>query len=426
MKFIELTEEEFTKFEEKHIYGSFYQTIKWAKLKKTNGWDSFYVGIKDNNKIIAGALLLRKRVLSKLSIIYSPRGFLIDYSDMDTLTLFTKGIKKFAKEKKAFFVKIDPYVIYKERDINGDIVENGIDNSKMISNLKSLGYKHYGFKLEGNLQPQYAFVLYLKNKTIDELEKNMETTTKQMIRKNEKMGIKCREIELKDLEKFTDVMKDTAKRRGFIDRPYSYYKDMFNIFGDDIKILLSEINLDNYLSILTKDLENAEKDLKDKNQKLNLENANKKKINNQIKEIQVIIDSINKKINKTKALIEKEGNNLILGGLMFMIHNKEILSLFGGAYGEYRDFMPAYSLNYDMIKYALENGYEKYNFYGINNYKDPKNEMYGLYDFKRGFGGVVEEYLGEMDLIISKFWFFMYKKVYDGIYVKLKNMKIKK
>ena len=48
---------------------------------------------------------------------YAPRGFLIDYHDLELLTTFTREIKKWAKEKKGIFIKIDPYVMYKEHDL---------------------------------------------------------------------------------------------------------------------------------------------------------------------------------------------------------------------------------------------------------------------------------------------------------------------
>ena len=37
------------------------QTIEWASLKEKYGWTPHYVGVKDEDKIIAGALLLSKK-----------------------------------------------------------------------------------------------------------------------------------------------------------------------------------------------------------------------------------------------------------------------------------------------------------------------------------------------------------------------------
>ena len=52
-----------------------------------------------------------------------------------------------------------------------------------------------------------------------------------------------------------------------------------------------------------------------------------------------------------------------------------------------------------MIKYAIENGYEKYNFYGITGEFSEDSKMFGLFDFKRGFGA---EYIGVMIVPMRK------------------------
>lgn len=41
---------------------------------------------------------------------------------------YSDGIVQFVKEHKGIFIKINPAVIYQERDINGDLVENGMNH----------------------------------------------------------------------------------------------------------------------------------------------------------------------------------------------------------------------------------------------------------------------------------------------------------
>lgn len=423
MEFVTLSEKEFTEFEEKHVLGSFYQTVKWGKLKEYNGWKYFLVGVKENKKIIGASLILKKKIFSKLSIIYAPRGFLIDYNNDELLKFFTNNIKKFAKKEHAIFVKIDPTIIYKERDREGKIIVGGIDNSNIIDKLKKFGYKCDS----SNLQPRFVFTLSVKDKTSHELFEAMENTTKQIIRKNNNLGLNIRELKKEELNIFKDVMQKTADRRGFIDRPLSYYEHMYDIFGKDMKILVAEVNIKEYIDNSKKELDEQNNKIKELEESLNNERVNVKKINNKIKEINFIINSLNKKINKYEKIYkENKKDVLILGALMFIMHSKEILSLFGGAYGEYREFMPAYYLNWHMIEYSALNGYHKYNFYGIDEFTNKDDPMYGLYDFKRGFNGVVEEYIGEYNLITSKFWFFVYNFIYGKVYTKLKSIKIKK
>lgn len=419
MKFVTLNENEFTEFESTHPLGSFYQTIKWGKLKEKNGWKYYLVGVKEDDKVIAACLLLEKKVFLSLTLFYSPRGFLLDYNNKKLLEFFTKNVKKFAKMHHAIFIKIDPTIIEFEKDINGDAIKGGISNKNIIDSLKSLGYKN----VNTHLQPNIVFTLDLKNKTIDEIYNKMENTTKQRVRKNESIGIKTRELSRDELSIFKSIMQNTADRRGFIDRPLSYYENMYDIF-DNMKILLSYIDIKEYSNNEKIRLNKTTDEIKKLKESLNKENANTKKINNKLKEAEVLAKSLEKTIKKCEDIMKKENTNIInLGCLMFMFHGREVLSLFGGVYDEYREFMPAYTLNYDMIKYACEKGYDKYNFYGIDEYKDKSNPMYGLYDFKRGFSGVVEEYIGTYDLIISKFWYFMYTFAYNKVYLKIKSSK---
>ena len=190
---------------------------------------------------------------------YSPRGFLLDYNNHKLLNFFTKNIKKFAKKHHAIFVKIDPAIIYKERNKDGNLVNNGIDNSNIIDSLKELGFKHNGFIDVGNLQPRFAFTLDLNGKSIDEIYNKMETTTKQMIKKDESFGIKTRVMKKDELNKFKDVMEKTSIRRNFIDRPLEYYKNMLDIFKEEIEILFAEINIEEYLNNLNNRKKEEEK-----------------------------------------------------------------------------------------------------------------------------------------------------------------------
>ena len=190
MEFVELTEKEFNDFGLNNEYGNFHQTSNWGKLKEKNGWKSHLLGVKEDGEIKAACLLLQKRVLKKFSLFYSPRGYLLDYNNYELLEFFTKEIKNYVKKYNAIFVKIDPYVIHKERDINGDLVEEGLNNESIVGDLKQLGYVHTGFNLKHeNMQPRWAFALDLKDKTEDEILNGMESKTRQLIRKNMRWNI---------------------------------------------------------------------------------------------------------------------------------------------------------------------------------------------------------------------------------------------
>jgi len=105
-------------------------------------------------------------------------------------------------------------------------------------------------------------------------------------------------------------------------------------------------------------------------------------------------------------------------------YGNEVLSLHGGSLSKLMQFQSAYSTHYAGIKYAVENGYKKYNFYGITGDFRKENPLYGLYLFKKNFGGHVVELIGEFDLIISKFWYHSYNIAFSSYHF-LKNIKKK-
>ena len=428
MKLKEISFEQLENFALSTDEATFHQTKGWAKLKKYNGWDHYVIGLFDNDEIKAGALLLAKKVpIVKKYMFYSPRGFLIDYHDYNLLKTFTEEVKKFVKSKDGIFIKIDPYVMYKQRDIDGNLVVKGIDNSDTVINLKKLGYKHFGFNLmQDTLQPRWMHTITVKNKSIDDIMKDMDPKTRQILRKNERLGVKVREITKYELPIFKDIMQHTGERREFIDRPLSYYEHMWDSLHDDgiLKILIAEIDFDEEINDTKKEIEALEASIRERREKYEDKTIpmNEKKYHSKQEFEKNEIKRLKKNIEKAYDMKEKYGKKPILGGILFLIYGKEVLSLYGGSKAELMSFQSAYTLHFAGIKYAIENGYDTYNFYGITGDFSPNNPLLGLYLFKKSFGGQVVELIGEFDLIISPFWYHTYKISY-ALYHKLKNIK---
>ena len=394
MEFVELTEKEYRKFWENHPLKTFLSAPEISELRKKSNWDTYYVGVKDNKKIIAATMLLaHKRHFGKYEF-YSPRGYLLDFNDKKLVDYFTNELKKYIKNKNGYIFRVDPYLIYKERDINGDIVEGGVDNSKVVDNLYKLGFKKVS--IENMEQVGWMFSLGLEGKDEEQIMKEMKSSTRNKIRKIEKSGIEVNEIGYDELDRFQSIMEETSKRKGFSNRKLSYYQDMYNLFHDkdEVKFFITELDLKKYIS-------NLEKDIKEREDKLNsLSDAKyndgaKKNLTNEI-------NSITKRIDDAKSIIEDKGTDVItLSGSMFMLIQPEVIYLSSGNYEEFLKFDSQYLIQWNLIKYGIEHGFKKHNFYGIpaNINEHPKD--YGIYEFKRGFNGYVEELIGEFELPIT-------------------------
>lgn len=426
MKLKKLNSSEFKRFAKKHPQATFHQTKEWGKLKESNGWHTYLIGLEDNQKIVAATMILSKQIpIVKKRMFYCPRGFLIDYKDIELLKIFTSEIKKFAKEHHAIFIKLDPYVMYKQRDVNGKLVEGGLDNSKVVRHLIATGYKHFGFNLmQETLQPRWIHTLTVENKTIDDIMKDMDPKTRQILRKNERLGIKTREISRDELPVFKDIMQHTSERRDFLDRPLSYYENMWDSLHDSgiLKILIAEIDFDEEIENIQKQINDLKKSIEDRKKKFDSKKTqmNEKKFLQKQLVDQNEIERLEKSIAKTNEMKEKYGKKPVLGGILFLIYGNEVVSLFGGSKKELMSFQSAYTVHFAGVKYALENNYKTYNFYGITGDFSESNPLLGLYLFKKSFGGQVVELIGEFDLIISKFWYKMYNIAFN-FYHNIKN-----
>ena len=199
-----------------------------------------------------------------------------------------------------------------------------------------------GFKpIKNSSQPKYLFVMDIKGRTPDKILADFKRNTRNHVKKAEKMGVTIRELEKADLHLLKQITESTSKRRHFTDRPLSYYEQMYDLF-----------------------------------------------------------------VPRGEAkFILAEADKLPLSAAMFLLYGDEIVYLFSGSDEKYmKDYNAQYLIQWYMIKYAAEHGFKRYNFYGINGLPDPNSPDYGIYDFKKGFGGDfghVVELLGSFELPLN-------------------------
>ena len=202
--------------------------------------------------------------------------------------------------------------------------------------------KNIGFSEQNHpSQPKYMYALDLKDKTPEELMADFKSNTRGHIRKAEKMDVKVRELKREELGIFKEITESTSKRREFEDKPLSYYEEMYDLF-----------------------------------------------------------------VPRGEAMfLLAEADNLPLSAAMFMLYGSEVVYLFSGSDEKYmKDYNAQYELQWYMIQHAAKKHYKRYNFYGIHGLpKEGQND--GVYEFKKGFGGQVLEYIGTWELPIDHKFF---------------------
>ena len=86
-------------------------------------------------------------------------------------------------------------------------------------------------------------------------------------------------------------------------------------------------------------------------------------------------------------------------GAISVVCAKKCCYVYGASGNDHRDVMPNYLMQWEMIRWAVQSGCDVYDFQGVSGNLSPEgNHMYGLYQFKKGFNGTLDELLGEFDI----------------------------
>lgn len=383
-----IDENEYRAFLSENAYHSFMQLPEWAQVK--DNWEKELCGIYDGEKLVGGALLLIRKLPLGKCIIYSPHGFVIDYSDKEKLRSFTDGLKKYAKSIHAISVKFDPFVPNNHLDGQDSLPNFGNDFYVTIQNLSSFGYIHHGFgkELGDYFQPRFnmAVPLFDENGVIDKkaLLKSFSKGARSYIgnyHKNRGVYFECTSS-AEALPEFVRLLSFTEQRQNIHLRNEEYFKKILRAFGDRAKIYFAKIHLPTYIDYLQKSIEKGEN--AEKNQALK---------------------------NEAQAVLASRGETVALStGLVILPRKEEKIKIAEYLYaGADTSIFPNLStpngVVYASACDAADYGCDYYNLGGIDgDLKSP------LAVFKKKFSPHIFEFVGEFDLVIDKLFYFGFEK----------------
>ena len=411
-KLVRLNEEKYEEFVKNHKKSHFLQSYSWGQLSKLKKHlTPYYLGLIDDNKnILAATLLLQKHLPLGYSYFYAPRGYVIDFTDKKLLKDMTEEMIKFAKSKKAIFIKIDPDIIYKEYNYQNEEVSIPYDAEEIYTTLTTLGYKHLGFtKNFETSQPRYTFRINL-DQSLEEIEDHFSKTTKQRIAKAKKLGTYVEIGTEKDIKEFYHLMMLTETRKDFVSYNEDYYETLYDIFngGKNTKatLFLGKIDMDTTIQKLEENL----KKIKDQISILPIDNLSKS-AKNKLKELTKQQENGKKEIEKYKEYKEKYGKVLTLSAHMIIEYCDKAWVLYAGNHNILSETYVNYYTYDEHIRYCKERGLKIYDQFGTIGDLSKDNPRLGLHEFKKKFGGDYIEFLGEFDYITNRPMYFLFTKL---------------
>lgn len=263
------------------------------------------------------------------TMLYCPRGPVIDFHDKALLSFLMKELKKVAKEHGAISLKIDPDIEIEDKEVRDNLIWLGFRQKKETLNFEGV-------------QPKFVFRLDISG-DLDEVFKNFHSKTRYNIRLAGRRGVEVVKGSRDDLGDFHEIMVETGIRDNFITRPLDYFQNMYDV-----------LNPSGYLELF---------------------------------------------------MAYYEGQPL--AGTICLKFGGKSWYLYGASRNRHRNLMPNYLLQWEMIKWAKENGCTLYDFRGVSGDLRESNPLYGLYRFKKGFGGKFTEFIGEFDYPFNKFQYIL-------------------
>lgn len=380
MKLREINKTEFEDFCKTNATDNFFQSKVYGEFKRKEGYHTYFLGVDNNGKIKAAMMFLSYEIPSlKKRVFYCPRGYIVNFKDLELMRFLTKSLNEFLKEKKAIYLKINPYLMYKDRDSKGEIIEGGIDNSKCISILNEFGYIKSEFP--NPKEPQFIYKLGLKDKTIEELTNSFDKTIEESITRNEKVGISVKSLEKEKYNKFINILKNNTNKLDYLNVKYENYEELFTILSNNnmLDIKIAELDIDKYLNITLKSLENA-------------------KGNEQLVRV------LNNQLISINKLEYRYGHKALVGAILSIKYNKEYTEMVAVINDQFKNFDVLTQIHTENIKEALNNNFESYVFYAIGN----SLENNAILNYYKKYNGKVIELIGEYDLVIDEK---LYKKL---------------
>lgn len=328
------------------------QTSQWAELKSQFGWvPSYLIWEQDQNgwqmgdfqekdyksgMPAAAGLLLEREAFPGMRVLYMPKGPLLrERSDLDLWEKVLDDLAAYAGKRKALQLKIDPDI-----EIGTGVPgKEGYQTTPTGEGLQSLlGSRGWIFSRE---QIQYRnTVLVDLQEDEDQMLARMKSKTRYNIRLSGRKGIQIRLGGESDLSSLYRMYAETSQRAGFAIRDEHYYLTLWKLFlGDGGGEGSGPV---------------------------------------------------------AQPIIAEYEGDLVAGAVIFKFGDRAWY-LHGMSRLEHSDKMAPHLIQWEAMRWAKGQGCKTYDMWGAPDRFDKSDSLWGVYRFKRGFGGQVSLTIGAWD-----------------------------
>jgi lipid II:glycine glycyltransferase (peptidoglycan interpeptide bridge formation enzyme) len=322
------------------------QSWSWGAFKSRHGWDVTRLMYSMGGKPVAAASILQRKLPKvPLSILYVPKGPVLEWQNARLAERIIEKLEIQARKRRALFVKVDPDLYY-AKDLPA-LASRPARAGDLEGLLKGRGWRFS----EDQIQFRNTVLLDLKPSE-EELMAGMKQKTRYNVRLARRRGVTIRQITSADavedrrlaLELFFELYEETASRDGFLIRAAGYYYDAWETFLEEglAHLLLAEV----------------------------------------------------------------EGETV--AGLILFTFGAAAWYMYGASSNRHRKHMPNQLLQWEAMRCAKDAGCALYDLWGAPDELVETDPMWGVVRFKLGLGGELARGLGAWDYPTGRVRYWLY------------------
>ncbi len=207
------------------------QSWQWGEFKARYGWRAQRAAwYGEGREVLAAAQILGRDVRlpgipAHSTLLYCPRGPLLDWSDADLHRRILRDLAAIAVQQRAFLLKLDPEVVLGYGPAESSTDSSTLPGETVASSLRDEGWR----PSRDQIQFRNTLMLDLQPSE-DDLLAGMKQKTRYNVRLATRRGVKARRGDLKDLDLLYKMYAETSIRDDFSIRKRDYYLDLWSSF----------------------------------------------------------------------------------------------------------------------------------------------------------------------------------------------------
>lgn len=379
---VNISNEQHDAFVKTHPLCNLLQSSSWAKVK--DNWKHEIVGVYEEDELIASASVLIKSLPLGYTMMYIPRGPIMDYENERLINFYFQEMKKWARQYKCLFIKMDPGIHINDYRITEKNENYGEECKRIIICLQRAGLIHQGFTthIEESIQPRFQANVY----KCEEFDGALPRHTKRLIKDALKRDVVIEKVNVDRIQEFSDVVALTEARKKVNLRNQEYFAQLMDIYKGDAYLFFAQVNIKQSLDRLRKQQEENLTEL------ASLGEGSPKKLR-RLNDIKIALE---KEIKEVEIFEDDCQNTTVIAGILSIKYGDTMEMLYAGMDDRFKKFMPQYYLYTENMKYAFAHGCQFANMGGVEG--DLKD---GLTKFKSNFNPMINEFIGEFDLPVN-------------------------